>query len=109
MASNTPTVKEIKRSFPHTIITKIQGDPTYDKLYEVQKLFMENAAFIETLYEGGNHGHLGLIINPDRYLQEAGQCFVTPPRPPTTPTLPRQFMSKVEMAAIHQDHKAAIT
>eukprot|EP00957_Ditylum_brightwellii_P057985 4397000-Ditylum_brightwellii.AAC.1 len=70
---------------------------------------MENAASIKTLYGGGNHGHLGLIINPDRYLQEAGQRFVIPPRPPTTPTLPRQFMSQIEMDAIHQDHKVAIT
>eukprot|EP00957_Ditylum_brightwellii_P009918 748323-Ditylum_brightwellii.AAC.2 len=70
---------------------------------------MENGASIETLYGGGNHGHLGLIINPDRYIQEAGQHFVIPPRPPTTPTLPRQFMLQVEMDAIRQNHKAAIT
>eukprot|EP00957_Ditylum_brightwellii_P087815 6687579-Ditylum_brightwellii.AAC.1 len=31
---------------------------------------MENAASIEMLYGGGNHGHLGLIINPTRYQQE---------------------------------------
>eukprot|EP00957_Ditylum_brightwellii_P094591 7204742-Ditylum_brightwellii.AAC.2 len=63
MASNVPTVKEIERLFPHIIIPNIQGEPTYDKLYEVQKLLMGNAASIETLYGGRNHGHLGLIIN----------------------------------------------
>eukprot|EP00957_Ditylum_brightwellii_P014795 1115578-Ditylum_brightwellii.AAC.1 len=94
MASNMPTVEEIERSFLHTIIPKIQGEPAYDKLYEVQKLLMENTTSIKTLYGGGNHGHLGLIINPNRYIQEAGQHFVIPPRPPTIPTLPRQFMSQ---------------
>eukprot|EP00957_Ditylum_brightwellii_P001103 87902-Ditylum_brightwellii.AAC.1 len=78
MASNAPTAKEIKQLFPHTLIPKDQSEPTYDKLYEVQKLLMENAASIKTLYRGGNHGHLGLVINPARYTQEAGQHFVIP-------------------------------
>eukprot|EP00957_Ditylum_brightwellii_P086587 6587883-Ditylum_brightwellii.AAC.1 len=70
---------------------------------------MENTASIETLYGGGNHGHLGLIINPARYQQEAGQNFIIPPRTPALPMLPCQFMSQVEMDNIQQDHKAAIT
>eukprot|EP00957_Ditylum_brightwellii_P124695 9504401-Ditylum_brightwellii.AAC.2 len=43
MVSSTPTVEELERSFLHTLIPKIQGKLTYEKLYEIQKLLMENA------------------------------------------------------------------
>eukprot|EP00957_Ditylum_brightwellii_P010308 779535-Ditylum_brightwellii.AAC.1 len=109
MASNTSTVEELERSFPHSLNPKIQGEPTYEKLYKIQKLLMENVASIETLYGGGNHGHLGHVINLMKYLQEAGQNFVIPPRPFTTPNLAQQFMLQAEMDTIYQDHKAAIT
>eukprot|EP00957_Ditylum_brightwellii_P081322 6186000-Ditylum_brightwellii.AAC.1 len=63
-------------------------------MYEMQKLLMEDTASIKTLYRGGNHSHLGLVMNPVRYAHEAGQCFIIPPRPPATPALPRQLMSQ---------------
>eukprot|EP00957_Ditylum_brightwellii_P026965 2038793-Ditylum_brightwellii.AAC.1 len=66
MAINMPTVEEVERLFPHSLIPKIQGKPTYKKLYGVQKILMENAASIEMLYGGGNHGYLGLNIIPAR-------------------------------------------
>eukprot|EP00957_Ditylum_brightwellii_P146984 11190496-Ditylum_brightwellii.AAC.1 len=63
---------------------------------------------IETLYGGWNHGHLGLVINPARYFQEARQNFMILPRPPMAPAIPRHFMSQADMDLIRQDHKAAI-
>eukprot|EP00957_Ditylum_brightwellii_P173327 13196742-Ditylum_brightwellii.AAC.1 len=80
MASSAPTVEELEWLFPQTLIPKIQGEPTYEKLYEIQKRLMENAAAIESAYRGGNHSHLGLIIPPVRHHQEAGQNFVIPLR-----------------------------
>eukprot|EP00957_Ditylum_brightwellii_P015822 1191704-Ditylum_brightwellii.AAC.1 len=88
MANTAPTVADLEQSFPHTLIPEIQGSPTYEKLYEIQKLLMENAASVETQYGSGNHGHLGLAINPTRYNQEAGQHFVIPPNPGPTATMP---------------------
>eukprot|EP00957_Ditylum_brightwellii_P096933 7381880-Ditylum_brightwellii.AAC.3 len=70
---------------------------------------MENVAAIESAYGGGNHSHLGLVINPASYCQESGQNFAVPLHPPPTPYMPRQFMLQQEMDSIHQDHKAAIT
>eukprot|EP00957_Ditylum_brightwellii_P121978 9302361-Ditylum_brightwellii.AAC.1 len=69
-------------------------------MYEIQKLLMENAASVETQYRGGNHDHLGLVINPTRYAQEAGQNFVVPPNPGPSAQMPRQFMGEAKAKTI---------
>eukprot|EP00957_Ditylum_brightwellii_P071699 5450825-Ditylum_brightwellii.AAC.1 len=70
---------------------------------------MANAPLKETLYGRGNHGHIGLVINPAQYLHEAGQNFVIPPSPPATSHLLQQLMLQAEIDTICQDHKAPIT
>eukprot|EP00957_Ditylum_brightwellii_P076999 5852190-Ditylum_brightwellii.AAC.1 len=109
MASTAPTIEDLEQPFPNTLIPKIQGPLTYKNPYKIQKLLMENVASVETQYGGGNHGHLGLVINTTRYVQEAGQRFIIPPNPGSTAIMPCQFMSKAEAETIQQNHRAALT
>eukprot|EP00957_Ditylum_brightwellii_P188784 14369841-Ditylum_brightwellii.AAC.1 len=54
---------------------------------------MENAASIDTTIAGGQHGHLGLVIMPARYLQLTGHPFAPPHNPGPTPIMPTPYMT----------------
>eukprot|EP00957_Ditylum_brightwellii_P121575 9271430-Ditylum_brightwellii.AAC.1 len=60
MAATAPSVNNIAKGFPNTIILQINGDPTYQQLYDVHQMLMENASSVETTFGGGLHRHLGL-------------------------------------------------
>eukprot|EP00957_Ditylum_brightwellii_P180826 13776164-Ditylum_brightwellii.AAC.1 len=60
MAEAAPSVDHIMKSFPNTIIPRINGEPTYQQLYEVHRMLMENASSVKATFGGGLHGHLGL-------------------------------------------------
>eukprot|EP00957_Ditylum_brightwellii_P167030 12716078-Ditylum_brightwellii.AAC.1 len=85
MAEAAPSVDHIIKSFPNTIIPRISREPTYQQLYEVHCMLMENASSVEATFGGGLHGHLGLVITPARYLQVTGNNFAPPANPGPTP------------------------
>eukprot|EP00957_Ditylum_brightwellii_P106836 8150585-Ditylum_brightwellii.AAC.1 len=69
MVVNAPSVEKITKSFRHTILPQIVGQPTYERIYKIHKLLMENTATMDTTVGGGAHGHLGLVLTGQHYLQ----------------------------------------
>jgi hypothetical protein len=59
---NYVTVKGIIASFPHTILSKVQGEPDYQTIHAIRKLLQANAPEIDT-HLGGALGHLCLIVS----------------------------------------------
>ena len=61
------TVESVIESFPNPSIPKFEHEPTYDSIKQVEKYLIENASSIESTLGGGNHGYLGLIMDPAKY------------------------------------------
>jgi hypothetical protein len=60
------TVEFIITSFPHPIISTVQGEPDYHTLHSIRKLLRTNALSIDHL-GGGALGHLGIIVSIATY------------------------------------------
>ena len=70
-----PSVEDIIASFPHPNVPKIEGEPTYKAIKEIEKLLISNASSFESELGGGTHGYLGLVIKPARYQIITGNTF----------------------------------
>jgi hypothetical protein len=84
--------------YPHKELTKINGTP---KVTDIQTLLQEiyaNAISVHSTSGGGNHGHLGAIVEPAAYLVLTNQlhAFTIPGHPGPPP------------AAVHNDTAAQI-
>ena len=66
MSSSVPTPRELIESFPE-VPQKIHGMPTYNSLKQLRQTIKTNAASVDTIYGGGLHGHLGLVVQPNVY------------------------------------------
>ena len=53
--------------FTNKEITKISGEPTYYTLQNLHKQIKSNAASVPSTLGGGQHGHLGLVLDPLKY------------------------------------------
>ena len=61
MSTSVPSPKDIIKSFPD-VPQKINGMPTYSELKQLRQTIKNNAASVDTIYGGGLHGHLGLVV-----------------------------------------------
>eukprot|EP00957_Ditylum_brightwellii_P031589 2395451-Ditylum_brightwellii.AAC.1 len=93
MTNLAPSVEGINKVFPNQLIPRIVGKPTYQQLYEVHKLLMENASSIEATFGGGMHGHLGLVLTPARYMQITRHVFNPSVNPGPNPIMPHPYMT----------------
>ena len=64
---------------------KIEGQPTYDDLRRLRDALYANAAAIPSTQGGGNHGHLGMIMDPVVYATLSPVAWVNPPQPVMPP------------------------
>ena len=48
--------------FPHSVIAKVEDEPNYYSIKEIEKKLMRNAASIPPELGGSNHGFLGLVL-----------------------------------------------
>eukprot|EP00957_Ditylum_brightwellii_P169733 12919591-Ditylum_brightwellii.AAC.1 len=69
---------------------------------------MENVSTVPSTTEGGNHGHLGLIIEALTYLQLTGVAFTAPPNPGPVPLARRPFMILVKIENVQQNYRTAL-
>ena len=60
--------------FEHPDLTKIFDKPSEDEL-------KANAQSVYSPLGGGQHGHLGLVVNPFQYTSVSNIPFITPPNP----------------------------
>eukprot|EP00957_Ditylum_brightwellii_P034801 2637397-Ditylum_brightwellii.AAC.1 len=108
MAINVPLIDTITKSFPHPVLPSLVGQPTYETIYEVHKLIMENASVIPSTVGGGNHRHLALIIEAPKYLQVTGVAFAAPPNPGPVPLAHPPFMMLAKIKNKRQNYCAQL-
>ena len=52
--------------FLHLVIAKVEDEPNYYSIKEIEKKLMQNAASIPIELGGGNHGFLDLVLTPQK-------------------------------------------
>ena len=82
------SVESVIESFPDSIITRVEGEPTFKTIKEVKKCIITNASSIESKLGGGQHGLLGLVISPTRYNTITGHDFILHVNPGALPIFP---------------------
>jgi hypothetical protein len=65
------TVEDVIASFPHPVLTTVQGEPDYQKIHAIRKSLQANSRAIDTHLGGGTLGHLGLIVSDASYAMIA--------------------------------------
>jgi hypothetical protein len=84
---NYSTVKDVMASFPHPVLTTVQGEPDYQTIHATRKFLQANSRAIDTHLGGGTLGNLGLIISGVPYAMiyqttDAGPTLWTTPQAP---------------------------
>jgi hypothetical protein len=78
---------EIRDKIRKETVTKIHGQPTSHDITILEKEIIATLANIPTSLGGGNHGHVGVIMNPTKYnTMTRGINFVNPVNPRIYPT-----------------------
>jgi hypothetical protein len=80
-------VEDVITSFPHPILPTVQGDPHYQTIHAIRKLFQANARAIDTHLGGAALGNMGLIVLDASYAMialatEAGPTLWVNPTAP---------------------------
>ena len=86
--TTTYTVDAITESFPNPSTPKIEGQPTFKTIKEVEKLLDTNAASVQSELGGGTHGYLGLLLRSDKFNAVTGHNFNAHVNPGVLPTFP---------------------
>ena len=82
MTSNiTSSVNYRETHFKFPTLTPICGEPTADTLILLRKQLKSNAKSVPSNLGGGNFGHLGLVIPPNRYNLISNAPFIRPNHP----------------------------
>ena len=102
----TITKQETWKAVAECAITKINGQPTYKDLDQLEdKLTMITSSFPSEL-GGGMHGHAGLIKSAADYANFAPSTpFIVPPNPGHYPAGPIPATQRTQQEA---EHKALI-
>ena len=82
------SVDSVIESFPHSTFPKIEGEPDFASIKNIEKLIITNASSCESELGGGQHGMLGLVISPIRYHMITGHHFIPYNNPGALPTFP---------------------
>ena len=78
---------DIRDEIRKETVTKIHGQPTSHDLTNLEKEIISILANIPTTLGGGNHGHVGVIMEPTDYSTMTGGIdFVNPANPGIYPT-----------------------
>ena len=80
-SSNNSSANYRESHFEFPQLTPIRGEPTADTLIILRKQLKANAKSVPSNLGGGNFGHLGLVIPPNRYNLISNVPFVRPNHP----------------------------
>ena len=98
---------DIRDEIRKETLTKIHGQPTSHDLTNLEKEIISILANIPTTLGGGNHGHVGVIMDPTDYSTMTGGIdFVNPANPgiyPTGLTLNAAAGTRAREEAIHKE------
>ena len=98
------SVDSVIESFPHSTFPKIEGEPDFASIKNIEKLIITNASSCESELGGGQHGMLGLVISPTRYHTITGHQFIPHNNPRALPTFPAN-PTQPQIAQINATHK----
>ena len=62
----------IKRRFKYSTLTKIEGEPDYERMCIVREEIFRIAIAIKSTFRGVKHGHLGSVSKPPLYHTDSG-------------------------------------
>jgi hypothetical protein len=79
MTASTPN--KIIAGFPHSSLTKVTGEPTFEDLKVIRRLLNTNATSVASYEGGGRHGQLGIIMTNEEYFAIAIDVFSVPKNP----------------------------
>ena len=80
--STTANINLNELYFEYKVLTKIIGEPTFDKLHEMFRQLKANMAAVPCTLGGGENGYLGMNVSSAQYNTVApGAPFVPPPMP----------------------------
>jgi phage gp36-like protein len=65
------TVEDVIASFPHPVLSTVQGEPDYQAIHTTRKSLQANSRAIDTHLGGGTLGQLGIIISDASYAMIA--------------------------------------
>ena len=94
--------------FPTPTLTKIDGEPTFRTLQQLQSELNNNAIAIESNRGSGIHGHLILTVTPATYLMMTEEEFDIPPNPGTAPAHVARA-SQFDITEANRKHQEART
>ena len=81
MISSGATVNYKDTYFEYPELDKIQGEPTPDTLLTLKNQLKANASSVPSNLGDGNHGHLALVLHPDKYALISNVPFQRPQHP----------------------------
>jgi hypothetical protein len=96
------TMEEFFASFP-VQPTKITGQPAYDDIRQLRTVIYHNAASIPSERGGGQHGHLGMVMNDAIYATLTETPWVDPEVPGLQPEIEANA-TQYQIAAAHNTH-----
>ena len=75
-----PKIKpdDVKLRFLYQQLTKIEGEPEYEKMCVVRELIYRNALSIKSSFGGGKLGHKGSVKKPTVYQIDTGEDLIVP-------------------------------
>ena len=112
MSNTVPSPAEIIESFPK-VPAKIVGQLEYSTLKALRQTMKTNAASVPTIYGGGIHGHLGMVLQPNVYnnivppINAQVNAWIDPVTPALVPAYPPQASATV-MEETRERHKETI-
>ena len=80
--------EDVCSKFPVKKITKCWGFIDYKIIHEIHRKIQANASTVQSELGGGNHGLLGLEMQPATYRTVSGKDFQLPALPPQTAPVP---------------------
>ena len=92
--------------FELSVLTKVHGEPTYEKLKAIKNELKSNACTVTSDLGGGTHGHLGLVLTAAEYAAISATPYARPahPGPLTIPAGTAQH----EALRLRNEHKEQI-
>jgi hypothetical protein len=79
MTASTPD--ELIAGIPHSPLSKITREPTFEDLKVIRRLLNTHAMSVASYEGGGRHGHLGIIMTNEKYFAIAVDVFPVPVNP----------------------------
>ena len=68
MASPYQTIDYINTVFEYLTLQKIRGQSFFASLTKINKQLKANVQLVVSNLGGGAHGHLGLVLTPEKYV-----------------------------------------